>query len=287
MNHLSFSKPVENATLRILSLGAGVQSSVMALMAAKGEIGPRPDAMIFADTQWEPDGVMEHLDWLEGEVIRLTNGQMPLYKVTAGDIRADHINGLNSTGQRFASMPLYTAGGGGMGRRQCTSEYKIDPVRKKVRELLGVDKGKRVPKTVTVEQWLGISTDEIQRLKDSRDKWCQHRWPLIEEGMSRQDCLTWWRNNYPERELAKSACVVCPFKSNAEWRYLRDSQPHHWLEAVNFDAGIRENGSKFRKMDAQQFVHRSAVPLSEADLSTPEDRGQMSFLDECEGMCGI
>ncbi len=58
------SEPVPNADLRVLSLGAGVQSTTLALMAAHGEIGPMPDCAIFADTGWEPAAVYEHLDWL-------------------------------------------------------------------------------------------------------------------------------------------------------------------------------------------------------------------------------
>lgn len=50
-----------NIRLRILSLGAGVQSTTLALMAAHGEIGPMPDCAIFADTGWEPKAVYEHL----------------------------------------------------------------------------------------------------------------------------------------------------------------------------------------------------------------------------------
>lgn len=50
--------------LRVLSLGAGVQSTTMALMAAHGEIGPMPDCAIFADTGWEPKSVYDHLEWL-------------------------------------------------------------------------------------------------------------------------------------------------------------------------------------------------------------------------------
>ena len=34
----------------VLSLGAGVQSSTLALMAAKGEVTPMPDVAVFADT---------------------------------------------------------------------------------------------------------------------------------------------------------------------------------------------------------------------------------------------
>ena len=40
--------------LRVHSLGAGVQSTTLTLMAAHGEIGPMPDGAIFADTGWEP-----------------------------------------------------------------------------------------------------------------------------------------------------------------------------------------------------------------------------------------
>jgi len=99
----------------------------------------------------------------KGEIKRLTNGQMPTYRVSAGKIKDHHLAGRGSTGQRFTGMPLFTENGG-MGRRQCTREYKIDPVRKKTRDLLGLKPRQRAPKTAVVEQWIGISTDEIQRI---------------------------------------------------------------------------------------------------------------------------
>jgi hypothetical protein len=268
--------------INIVSLGAGVQSTVMALMAARGEIEPFPDAMIFADTQFEPQGIYEHLNWIEGEVTRMTNGRLPLYRVTAGSIKDDHLNGMNTTGQRFASMPLFTEGGG-MGRRQCTQEYKIAPIRKQIRALLGVDFGKRVPKGTKAVSWIGISVDEAVRMKPSRDKWCENRWPLIEKRMSRGDCKAWFNRAYPGRTLSKSACIVCPFKNNTEWRALKNGDPESWRQAVEFDAAVRSSGTS-----EQQFAHRSLKPLSEVDLSTPEDHGQGTLWgNECEGMCGI
>ena len=61
---------VSDVKLRCLSLGAGVQSTTMALMAARGELTPMPDIAIFADTGWEPAAVYDHLDWLRsGEVL--------------------------------------------------------------------------------------------------------------------------------------------------------------------------------------------------------------------------
>jgi 3'-phosphoadenosine 5'-phosphosulfate sulfotransferase (PAPS reductase)/FAD synthetase len=114
--------------MNIVSLGAGVQSSVMALMAAHGELGPMPDCAIFADTQFEPASVYTHLDWLETQL------PFPVHRVTAGNIKTDTISGLNTTGQKFSVIPFFT--GSGMGRRQCTREYKISPIRRKISELL-------------------------------------------------------------------------------------------------------------------------------------------------------
>jgi hypothetical protein len=92
-------------------------------MAAHGEIEPMPDCAIFADTGWEPRAVYEHLDQLEPLL------PFPVHRVSAGDIR-DSIG----TG-RYEPIPWHIKGG--MGRRQCTKQYKLYPIRKRVRELLG------------------------------------------------------------------------------------------------------------------------------------------------------
>jgi len=269
------------ASLRILSLGAGVQSSVMALMAARGELYPTPDCAVFADTQWEPEGVYQHLDWLESEL------WFPVHRVTAGDIRADHVNGVNATGQNFTSMPLYSNGGGGRGRRQCTREYKLEPIRKKVRELAGLAKGQRAPKGFRAEMLIGISTDEAARMKPSRDKWIENRWPLVEAGMSRRDCIAWFERSYPGRTLSKSACIGCPFHNNAAWRDMKLNDPESWADAVDFDRSIRTKGAGYKSAEPQ-FVHRSCQPLEEVDFRNLEDMGQLNmFNNECEGMCGV
>ena len=266
-----------SGSLHVISLGAGVQSSVMLLMAATGELEPFPAAAIFADTQWEPRRVYGHLAWLESEVVRLTDGKLPIYRVTAGDIRS----GVLSAKRRFTPMPLFTASGG-MGRRQCTRQYKIAPIKKKVREILGVAPRHRVPKGQTITQWMGITVDEVTRMKPSRDAWWLNRYPLVEKHMTRADCLSWFARAYPGRELARSACVACPYRSDAEWRDLRDNEPESWREAVEFDRAIRKGGSD------SCFVHVSRVPLDEVDLSTAEERGQMTlWSNECEGMCGV
>jgi 3'-phosphoadenosine 5'-phosphosulfate sulfotransferase (PAPS reductase)/FAD synthetase len=72
--------------LRVLSLGAGVQSTSLLLLAAEGGL-PALDAAIFADTGWEPRAVYEHLDRLEREVARPAG--IPILRVSSGNIRDD------------------------------------------------------------------------------------------------------------------------------------------------------------------------------------------------------
>ncbi|KSV71149.1 hypothetical protein N182_30630 [Sinorhizobium sp. GL2] len=292
----------------MLSLGAGIQSTTLALMAAHGDIGPMPDCAIFADTGWEPQAVYEHLEWLmSGNVL-----PYPVHIVSAGNIRDDLLQA--GGGGRWASIPAFTrtatpAGSEvpildenedgeiivvgsrrtateivsiGMIRRQC-SDDKIVPIRRKVRELAGLTR-RRSPDHPVVEQWIGISLDEIIRMKPSREAWQLNRWPLIERRMSRRDCLAWLRRHgYPEPP--KSACIGCPFHNDNRWRAIRDDDPAAWADAIEVDRSIRTG---LRGIRGEVYLHRSAVPLDQVDLSTAADQGQLDlFGNECEGMCGV
>lgn len=267
--------------IRVISLGAGVQSSTMALMAAAGEITPMPDCAIFADTGWEPAAVYKHLDWLE------TVLPFPVRRVSNGDIRTGILERRNTTGGRFAAIPWHTTnpdGSAGMGRRQCSSEYKLTPIMREIRSLLGVDRRASIA-AGTVEVWLGISLDEAHRMRDARQAYMVNRYPLIEAGMTRRECLRWLTDHeFPTP--AKSACVGCPYHSDDYWREMRDTRPMEWADAVAMDTALRQD--KARGINAEEFMHRSRVPLHLADLSTWSERGQPDlFGNECEGMCGV
>ncbi|MCZ0737728.1 hypothetical protein [Phreatobacter sp. AB_2022a] len=295
--------------LRALSLGAGVQSTTMALLAAHGEVGPMRDCAIFADTGWEPRAVYEHLAWLmRGNLL-----PFPVHIVSAGNIRDDLM--AASSGERWASIPAFTktvtpTGSDlpvldeddegelveigrrrtateivsiGMIRRQCTTEFKIVPIRRKVRELAGLTR-RRSPPVPVVEQWIGISTDEVVRAKPSFEAWQVKRFPLIEKRMSRDDCLAWLRRHgYPNPP--KSACIGCPFHDDRRRRAMRDRDEEAWSDAVAADRALR---SGLRGIRGEVFLHRSCVPLDQADLSNAADRGQLDlFANECEGMYGL
>ncbi len=267
--------------IHILSLGAGVQSSTLALMAAAGEVTPMPVAAIFADTQAEPASVYRWLDWLEKQL------PFPVHRVTKGNLYKDTLSVRPKGKFLRVDIPAFVVSGGkvdGFINRSCTRDYKITPIRKKIREILGIC-GKRSPKEITVIQWIGISWDEISRMKDSRDSWIKNRYPLIESRLSRRHCIDWMKkHNFPEP--SKSSCTFCPYHSDREWRSLTKEE---FASCVDLDNRLRAFAAQGKvRLKGQLFLHKSGKPLSEVDFSTEEERGQISlFGNECEGMCGV
>jgi hypothetical protein len=255
--------------LRILSLGAGVQSSTLALMIERGEVEP-VDCAIFADTGWEPESVYRWLDWLESQL------SYPVYRVSSGNIRKS----LTGEQKRYAAIPFFTENGG-MGLRQCTSEYKLTPIRRKVRDLLGLRRGERSKGQMAV-MLIGISTDESIRMKPAAEKYMQNVFPLIDARMTRTACLAWMNDHgYPLPE--KSSCIGCPYHSDSHWRDMRDNDPESFSDACHIDDIMRETGSSV--MRERQYMHRSLTPLRYATFKG--DGNMDMFGNECEGMCGV
>ena len=262
----------------------------MALMAAYGEIEPMPDCAIFADTQAEPAYVYGWLEWLTDLL------PFPVYQVSKGSLRDSILLSAtpNENGDfvgRFAGAPFYTTTENGqregMLRRQCTREYKVEPITQKLRQLVGLGYRERAPRDVVLaEQWIGISWDEMQRMKDPREKYLRHRWPLIEMRMTRADCLAWMKDhNFPEPK--KSACTFCPYHDNHTWQNMVTDDPESFEDACRMDEAIRDG---VRGTKQKLYVHQSLIPLRElakVNFDVPQHYGQMSFLDECDGMCGV
>ena len=280
---------------RALSLGAGVQSSVLALLLKGGgdsrlvELGyPKPDIAIFADTGWEPDYVYQHLDWLEKQL------DYPLIRVSDGDLKTNLKKGRTVSGHRFIDVPLYTVdseGRKGILRRQCTNHYKIRPIYRRIRALAGGRYRRPFPKDSHVEMWLGISLDEVSRMKPSREAWVKHRWPLVDIRMTRQDCYRWFEAEYPGRHLPRSACVICPYRSDQHWLELKRSEPTSYDEAVKFDRWLRSSTkTPVRKLlNGRPYLHPSCRPLESVIAQREAERTKEinHFNNECEGHCGI
>ena len=282
-NKVADRKYVRNPkTMRVLSLGAGVQSSVLALMCDRGEYDlDKPDFAVFADTGWEPPEIYHHLDWLKEQL------SYEVVTVSAGNLQEDILSGSNASGEyTFLGIPCYVVNPDGTNsvlKRQCTSDYKLKPIYQEIRSRLGLNKGQRAPKNVRVEMWLGISSDESERMKPGLYEYVVNKYPLIDLGFSRAQLVRWFTDNYPGRSLQRSACIGCPYHSNKVWAEMKESSPYQFAHAVNIDRALR-SGQAASKVRGTAYLHRSRTPLENADLSVPAKSG---FTEECEGMCGI
>lgn len=281
----------------VLHLGSGVQSTTLFLLDAEAglvrEDGARLkfDVAVFADTGEEEQETYQHLEWL-----RTVPGGAKIVTVSTGSrLGTDLQRGIQkSSGTRFASIPAFTAtpAGRGMTRRQCTREYKIEPIEKWVRrELLGLRPRQRLPRDVRVTSYFGFSTDEPGRAARTRGRFDAANWrvdfPLLWESllMSRQGCLEYLRTRVPH-EVIGSVCTFCPFKSNRMWRRLKEKPDStDWDRACEIDEALRNQDSVSNTgMDYPMFVHRSCVPLRDAYL----DEDQLTLFDlDCEGGCGL
>lgn len=249
----------------VISLGAGVQSTTMALMAARGDITPMPDLAVFADTQCEPSYVYEQLEYIRDR------SPFPIVTVTKSNLADDVLLDGHPQIPSFFDLSKRRLR---KGRRQCTYKWKIKPVHKGIRDFFDV-KGKRLP-IAFVTQWIGISTDEAGRMKDSREPWIQHRYPLIEMGMSRKDCLT-WLESHGYAEPKRSACTFCPLQSRAEWAEKRERGGADWVQIQSVEKRLLERG---------EYLDPLGLGLDNYIDGNDPNQSNL-FMNECEGMCGV
>ena len=255
--------------MKIISLGLGIQSTAMYLMSSLGHID-RADYAIFADPGAElPDTyrLWEDLsNWAKrNNGIKLIKKKKSLY---------DDI--INNNGERLASIPAFTKSDG-MVRRQCTNEYKINVVVKEVRRLHNLKKGQRMKPT---EMLLGISLDEIQRMKESQLYNINYVYPLIDNRITRSQCIR-ILEEHSFKDVKKSSCVFCPYHSNRAWKEIKQDYTQEWEKVVKVDRAIRDSSA--RGVEEKLFLHRSLKPIDEAYLQ--EDQEELFMCEE--GYCGI
>jgi hypothetical protein len=250
-------------SLRILSMGWGVQSFAMAAMVALGEIPPVAYA-VHADTGHEASGTYAHAKkwtpWLE---------ERGVHVVTVKSARNDVVEDKNAV-----MIPAFTVdpitGKPGQIRRECTGHWKITPIRRFLRTIVKPTPG-------AVESLQGISLDEFQRMRTSDVGYIVNAYPLVELRITRADCVTWLEAHGLDVP-PKSACTFCPYHSLASWREMKRVGGSDWARAIAVDEAIRQKGSNSQK--GELFVHPARRPLAQA-VDIPEDHGAKQLtLDE-------
>jgi hypothetical protein len=265
--------------LRVISLGWGVQSFALACMSALGVL-PKVDAAVHGDTGWERPETYRLAEkwtpWLESRGIRVVTAK------ASDKVRFD-FQDPNATYKGY-SPPFFVVGPRGTGRigRHCTDNWKRKPVTRWLSSELhrrGLKKTEGI-----VDLWLGITLDEITRMRVSPVKYINHVFPLVqdlERPWTRQQTIDWLIEHNLEVPV-KSSCVFCPYRDRATWRDIQLNSPECWKQAVEVDAQIRH-----MKEEYACYVSRQGKPLPECDFRSAEDVGQMLMWEdeECSGTC--
>lgn len=253
--------------MRILSLGWGKQSFTLAVMIALGELPPVACA-VFVDTTHEASKTYKfakkYTGWLENNGVKVITLTTPPHDISLADDDNPHVVDI-------PAFTLNAMGDKGQLNRQCTGSWKIAVIRRYLQSIRGKER---------IDQLIGISTDEAERMRTSDRKYIDNYYPLIEQGMSRMDCINYLNDHgfeIPER----SACVFCPFRSADEWALIGNNTKDR-EHAILVDRKIRRARGEYHS-----FIHPYCLPFEKIDLRTQEEKGQLSlWQNECSGYCG-
>jgi hypothetical protein len=165
-------------------------------------------------------------------------------------------------------IPVYTATG--KLPTFCSNEWKQRVSQRYLRETgVGPD--------VTVTTWIGFTLDEKHRIKGYGEHPWLRSYPLVDLMLSRADCET-IITSHGLPMPSKSACWMCPHRSNEEWRDIRDNHPTEWEQACDMDDQLRAADAR-----GAVYLHASRMPLRDADIDAPDrrERGRQCALGLC------
>ena len=276
--------------MKILSCGAGMQSSALHLMSGENALAkirgeppvwpqvPIYDISIFCDLGFEPPWVKKQVEFLANAGhscgVPLVILDSPLY--------TDFMENFGE--RRTISIPWWTIKEDGHKSkmpRNCTIDYKVELISKYVRwQLLGYKKGQRLREEdkKAHEMHMGFSAEESRRCKESPNPMFVNKFPLVEMGLTRADNFAYIKDVWG-LETKASACSFCPFHKNYFFKFLRENEPEQSAQVVGVDELLRDKNPK-PPMDSDLFISRSRKRLM--DL-TDEDCNDA----ECFEYCGM
>lgn len=252
----------ETKQIQVWSCGGGVQSCAIAALIVQGEICP-PDIAVMANTTRECGDTWKYFDEVLFPNLRMRN--VYLWRISKNTF--SNIDLWSGAEKETVVIPAYSTMGGLKSKlpNYCTNEWKVRVIDRWLRTK-GINPSECV-------KWIGFSIDETTRVLRMQKSHPETRFPLVEQRMSRRDCLDLVKSiGWPEPP--RSRCWMCPNQGDHEWRSL---PPDEFKKAVELEREIH-------KVDPDAWLHRSCVPLDQVDFSQPEDL----FSRPCDsGMCFV
>lgn len=259
--------------MKILSCGAGMQSTALALMSCEKKMGkkdyplvPVYDAIIYCDLGKEPPWVYRQVEFIRKACEKCG---IPFYIL---DTPLYDNYKENFGKKRVSSIPFWTIDENGKKAkmlRLCTIDHKIAAIQKFCRlNLLGYHPHQRTRKEDlgAHEMHIGFSAEESRRATESRHPMYVNRFPLIEMGLTRADNYKYIKEVWG-LETRASACNICPFHRNYFFKHLRENHPADYQDVVSMDELLEKN-QPLTKIKSKLFISRSRKRIT--DLTDEE-----------------
>lgn len=239
--------PSLDARTEVWSCGGGTQSGAIAVLIGSGKL-PRPDICFLTDTGREKSSTWPFVNGFIRP--QLEKASIELHVIKSSEFGGGKLFGGEDNNTPL--MPGYTNITGEIGKLSpfCSGKWKQDIAERWLRSI-GV---------VTCRNWIGISVDEIRRVRKQHRDWLELWYPLIFAApMRRHECVSLIRSTGWMGHIPHSACYMCPNMGESEWIDLKMNWPEDFAAACAVEAEVRA-------VDPHFFCHRSCVPLAEVDF---------------------
>lgn len=232
-----------------MSFGAGLNSTALLVFLINNDYPL--DEVVFADTGGEVPETYDHLKIVDSY---LSEHGIPFTIVKSK-------NGtLYETCMRRRVTPSQVW-------RWSTRDYKITPIHAHYRSL-----------KAHINQYLGISFEERNRMKEARVPYVKNVFPLVEHKIGRYDCIDIIsQDNFGFPMPVRSGCFFCPFNSLSRWKEIFDKHPHLYQKAML----LEENSKHFPKQRLMKLTLRTLQEKLEKEELIPKIIVKRPCASEC------
>jgi hypothetical protein len=239
---------MKTQNVEVWSCGGGTQSGAIAVLIGSGKL-PRPDLCFMTNTGREKSGTWPFVEAFIRPHLAKVGAELQIIQ------SSDFGGGTLFGGEDGISplMPGFTTQSGSVGKLSpfCSGSWKTDVGERYLRSL-GIE---------TARNWIGISTNELKRVRKQHRPWLELYYPLVfAVPMSRQQCVELIRSTGWTGPIPHSACYMCPNMSDAEWIDLKTNWPEDFAAACAVEAQVR-------LIDPHFYCHPSCVPLGLVDFT--------------------
>jgi len=258
--------------INVISCGQGAPSVYLIVAAGMG-IFPC-DVVIVADTGWENDMLWDNGRRTDAKTFfqEVTKPLAEEFGFEAHFVRSvdeskNPLPPLSDHNAMLIHVPFF-GDRGGRRSQSCTDKWKIRAIRQQLRRM-GAE---------TATTHLGITMDEVHRVKRSNVKWEQKEYPLVYPQYNHRKykaeivgILKKMGVNY----LVSSECDGCPHKDL--WRWKRTS-PDTLAELEKIEKDLIENEGL--------YFTSNLIPLNDSIELMTTKKGERTLFDVCDsGYC--